>query len=464
MNRAQLFFSHQIESAGGPARYKSNSKVQCGSISRAASAALAFVLLLSIVATPWAHAQTNEVADPFHRKPTYEVLHRFHGRDGNAPVAGVIRDREGNLYGTTVLGGDLNCPNAPAGCGVVFRLDRTGKGTVLHTFTSGADGAFPEASMIRDRAGNLYGTTPGGGVSNCNNSGQGCGVVFKMDRDGEETVLHRFTGGADGAGPQAGLVRDEADNLYGTTFFGGASSFGVVFKLNPYTHKLTVLHSFTLGTDGGGPQAGLIRDEAGNMYGTCQAGGTYGYGVLFKLDPTTREVTALYAFTGGADGAFPSAGLLRDEAGNLYGTTVNGGDPSCPPYGCGVVFKLDKDGEETVLHTFTAGGDGAFPSAGLIQDKAGNLYGTAPEGGDLNCFRPTGCGVVFKLDKDGEETVLHSFTGGRKGAAPYAGLTQDEEGNLYGAAILGGDLDDLDCSPDGCGVVFKLTPSHKDDQ
>jgi len=160
----------------------------------------------------------------------------------------------------------------------------------------------------------------------------------------------------------------------------------------------------------------------------------------------------LYSFTGGADGAVPEASLILDAAGNLYGTTNQGGDLDCnPTYGCGVVFKLDTTGKETVMHTFTGGADGAFPVAGLLWEAPGNLYGTTFQGGDLSCAPPYGCGVVFKLDTTGKETVMHTFTAGADGAFPSAGLIRNAAGALYGTATGGGDLD---C---GCGVVFKLT-------
>jgi uncharacterized repeat protein (TIGR03803 family) len=218
--------------------------------------------------------------------------------------------------------------------------------TVLHRFT-GADGHNPseDGHLIRDSAGNLYGTTSGGGAS-------GLGVVFKLNKTGE-TVLHSFTGGADGGTPYAGLTRDSAGNLYGTTYGGGASGGGVVFKVDT-TGTETVLYNFTRKPGGTNPYASLIQDSVGNLYGTTYYGGASIWGVVFKLDTTGTE-TVLYSFTGGADGAEPYAGLLRDSAGNLYGTTVFGGASNW-----GVVFKLNKTGE-TVLHSFTGGADGGAP-------------------------------------------------------------------------------------------------------
>jgi len=259
---------------------------------------------------------------------------------------------------------------------VVFKLDPTGKETVLHSFAGApTDGAFPVSGLIRDKAGNFYGTTRFGGASDF-------GTVFKLDSTGKETVLYSFTGGDDGGDLQAGVVRDSAGNLYGTTIEGGTFGVGVVFKLDP-TGKETVQYHFTGGADGALPYARLVRDKAGNLYGATAYGGL-GCGVVFRLDSTGNE-TVLYSFTCGADGAQPRAGLLRDKAGNLYGTTESGGNSNF-----GVVFKLDITGEETVLHTFT-GPDGLQVDAGLVRDPKGNLYGTTVGGG------ASGNGVVFKL-------------------------------------------------------------------
>ena len=267
----------------------------------------------------------------------------------------------------------------------------------------------------------------------------GQGVVFKLDTTGE-TVLYSFTGGADGAYPTIGLVQDAAGNLYGTTA-GGASPFGEVFKLDT-TGTETVLHNFG-GLRGGNPASALIRDADGNFYGTTWRGGSAGYGVVFKLDSTGAE-TVLYNFTGGADGGKPYAPLIRDASGNLYGTTSGGGiKPQICRLGCGVVFKLDTTGTETVLHSFTGGADGTNPSTGLIRDSAGNLYGTTPTGGE------SGWGIAFEVDTAGTETVLYSFTGGNDGGKPEAGLIRDLAGNLYGTAIY---------SESGFGVVFRIAP------
>jgi uncharacterized repeat protein (TIGR03803 family) len=310
------------------------------------------------------------------------VLYTFIGStDGGAPEAGLIADASGNLYGTTVYGG--GCGN-----GTVFKLTPSGSETVLHGFCLSTDGLLPYAGLIADASGNLYGTTSqGGGSANCVGGVGGCGTVFVVPPSGSETVLHSFTDSGDAAYPDAGLIADASGNLYGTTNSGGAYGAGTVFKLTPSGSE-TVLYSF-INTSGALPgKAGLIADASGNLYGTTNSGGAYSYGTVFKLTPSGSE-TVLYSFTGGSDGRGPEAGLIFDASGNLYGTTFSGG-----AHGYGTVFKLTPSGSETVLHSFT-GSDGAYPAAGLIADAAGNLYGTTVEGGVSDL------GTVFKLSGAG---------------------------------------------------------------
>ena len=306
------------------------------------------------------------------------VLYTFAFTTANGfgqPDEGVIRDSDGNLYGATFIGQ----ADVGYGFGVVYKVDPAGHATVLHNFTNGTDGGYPN-NVIRDSKGNLYGTASSGGAS-------GNGVVFKIDLSGNETVLYNFTGAADGAGPNGGLIGDSAGNLYGTTNGGGAGA-GVVFKLDT-SGNLTVLHTFSGGADGGYPLSGVIRDSAGNLYGATQAGGTSGSGVVFKIDPSDNE-TVLYSFTGGADGSVPAwVVLARDSVGNLYGTTAFGGAS-----GNGVVFKIDPSGNETVLHSFAGGTDGNTPYAGVVLGPDGNLYGTTPFGGQTNG------GIVYEIKQE----------------------------------------------------------------
>jgi len=305
------------------------------------------------------------------------LLHSFTGEpDGKKAYSGVIQDAEGNLYGTTSDGGNLSCQQGQ-GCGTVFKLSKSGKESVLYNFTGGRDGANPTAGLIMDVDGNLYGTTIYGGELTCE-GGLGCGTVFKLSKSGKETVLYRFTG-AKGANPFAGVIRDAQGNFYGTTIFGANPACeqglgcGVVFKLSK-TGKGTVLHRFTGSADGGVPYAGVIMDAQMNLYGTTTVGGS-GFGIVFKLSKTGKE-TVLYTFTGGSDGLGPYSGLLQDPQGNLYGTTYQGGS-----FNSGTVFKLSKTGHEMVLHAFTGGADGGIPYAAVVRDSMGNLYGTAISGG-----------------------------------------------------------------------------------
>jgi hypothetical protein len=343
---------------------------------------------------------------------------------------------------------------------------------ILHSFGNGSGGVWPYGNLISDPAGNLYGTTYGinGAV----------GAVFELTPNSNgtwtETVLHTFTG-PDGKAPFAGLIFDDAGNLYGTTAWGGVScalgECGLVFKLTPNSNGTwteTVLHYFTGGDDGGEPYAGLISDAAGNLYGTTYYGGGSGCGgtgcgTVFKLSPnsdSTWTESVIYSFTGNADGGLPIAGLILDKAGNLYGTTVFAGDVAgaC----CGVVFELTPNSNgtwtETVLHTFMWF-DGRDPWTGVILDKAGNLYGTTRSGGAFpNACNNAGCGVVYRLTHNSNGTwtnhVLHSFTGGNDGGVPAGGLTLDTYGNLYGTTTIGG-YTSTECSKAGCGVVFQLT-------
>jgi uncharacterized repeat protein (TIGR03803 family) len=344
-----------------------------------AKLALAASLMLVLISAPATSAQT------------FTLLYQFRsGPGGINPYAGVVRDAKGNLYGTTYNDGAW-------ASGTVFRLNALGKEKVLHSFSqTGGDGAFPwYGTLVRDSVGNLYGTTITGGIA----GEQCCGTVFEVTASGKETVLYRFTGTNGDGFPQYGVVRDPSGNLYGTTQNGGPANSGTVFKVAP-TGKKIVLYSFTGANDGGQPDAPLVLDAKGNLYGTTTQGGSSQEGTVFEVDPTGKE-TVLYNFTGLNDGGPPEAGVIRDARGNLYGTTYLGGTGSS-----GTVFKIDPNGQETVLHNFTGGSDGWLPvGASLVRDSAGNLYGTTPQGGSADF------GVVFKIDTKGNETILHTFSG-----------------------------------------------------
>ncbi|HXJ93410.1 MAG TPA: choice-of-anchor tandem repeat GloVer-containing protein [Terriglobia bacterium] len=389
-----------------------------------ATIALAFSMALA-QATPGACAQF------------YKVLYSFTGgADGGIPQGGLVRDSSGSLYGTTLEGGTTTS-SCPSGCGTVFEVDRDGNETVLHSFSGGVDGIGPRAGLVRDADGNLYGTTQQGGTHNQ-------GTVFEVDAAGNETILYSFTGQG-GSQPFSSLVRDPRGNLYGTTPTGGAYDYGNVFKVTPAGTE-TVLYSFTGESDGGAPYDGLISDSAGNLYGTasdevsesCVPFGLVQCGTVFELNKAGTE-TVLYSFADTDNGSQPFGSLVRDAAGNLYGTTSVGGE-----YDRGTAFEVSPGSIVTLLHTFGAGTDGIGPMAGLVRDTAGNLYGTTYYGGLY------GWGTVFKLDSTGAETILYNFTGKKDGAEPVAGLVMDTAGNLYGTAQYGGAYD--------YGVVFALRP------
>lgn len=284
-----------------------------------------------------------------------------------------------------------------------------------------------------------------------------CLLFFQGAR--AETVLYSFSNGVDGGHPFSGVIRDHAGNLYGTTDIGGnlracgANGCGVVYRIAPDGTE-TVLYSFNGGKDGGFPRAGLTMDASQNLYGTTYEGGGSGCngsgcGTIFKLSPDGSE-TVLYSFTGKADGAQPTAGLILDGAGNLYGTTGHGANRNCSigGVGCGTVFKLAPNGGLSTLYSFTGGADGASPFAGVVMDRHSSLYGAAEFGGDSNCK----CGTVFKIASDGQMTVLHTFTGG-EGSYPISTPIVGRRGNIYGTANSG---PGLNCGGVGCGTVFKI--------
>lgn len=357
----------------------------------------------------------------------YKTLYKFKGgKNGNGSFAGLISDAAGNLYGTTVYGGAYNT-------GTAFELTPTANGgwtqSVLYNFNC-ADGCNPQfESLVLDGAGNLYGTLAKGGAD-------GVGLVFELTPTASgwtEQVLHSFTGGEDGGNSWSGVTFDAAGNLYGTTWNGGTYGSGVIFKLSPYkdgSWSESVLHTFTGGSDGGWSDSGLIFDSAGNLYGV-----TWGpQSVVFKLAPNpdgSWTESVLCQFKGGKHGYTLRAHLIFDSAGNLYGTTKDGGLD-----GYGIVFELipNPDGTWTkrTLHQFTGGRDGANPDGGLIFDSAGNLYGTTPLGGSA------GYGVVFKLTPTPAGTwsyhVVRAFMD-KPGAHPYSGLVLDGAGNLYGTTM-----------------------------
>lgn len=391
---------------------------------------------------------------------TYTVLKTFglgNYAGGSDLYAGLTLDGAGNVYGAAETAGAY-------GFGTVFELSPGSgaqwKQTVIYNFKGGpADGATPHASLVWDANHNLYGTTVQGGPASPGCNG-GCGIVFKLTQSGNqwtETVLHGFTGGPDGSTPYAGVVIDSAGNIYGCTAGGGASGHGTVYRLAPngaggWTE--TVLYSFKGNSDGEDAYGGLTLDGNGNIYGTTYSGGGANSGTAFELvrsGPGTWTKKTLYEFKGGNDGVNPSAPLVFDRAGNLYGTTTLGGKA-----GCGTAFKLTRAAggawTESVIYTFlgVTADDPENPN-GLVFDSHGNLFGSSVGGGIDNP------GTIFELSPAAngswKETVLFSCTNVEQGFYPSSTLSIDSAGNLYGTTLWGGPGGDTTG-----GVAFRFTP------
>jgi uncharacterized repeat protein (TIGR03803 family) len=378
---------------------------------------------------------------------TTDVIFSCEEDEGEYADTDLETDSAGNIYGTTVLGGDF-------GGGTVFQLRPTPDGwvhTVLYSFTGGADGGEPYKGVTLDREGNLYGTAVTGGSGNCEG---GCGVVYKLTNSGgtwNQKVIHAFTGGDDGSGPGARVTVDRGGNIYGMTPTGGVNGLGTIYKIHQAgdAWNFTVIHPFTGGADGGSGSAGRMILRKGRLYGAATTGGNYGSGVVFELTPAGVggwHFKTIYSFHGQPDGSFPYGALLFDHLGNIYGTTYYGGDN-----GIGAVYKLSPrpvgEWDENVIYSFQEGSDGNSPISNLVFDSAGNLYGTTSEGG-------LGSGTIFKLSPIGggqwTETVVHPFQGPPDGAFAYNGMVVDRFGNFYGATVHGGENDD--------GCVYKFTP------
>ena len=359
---------------------------------------------------------------------TFGLLHVFLDTpDGATPWSNLLF-KGGKFYGTTLEGGTSNN-------GVVFQMDAKGHTIILYSFQGGSDGRRPLSNVISDKAGNLYGVTEEGGTYDA-------GTVYRLAPDGTETLLHDFTGGSDGANSDAGLVMDKSGNLFGTTPVGGPQQAGVAFEISA-NGTFSVLHNFTNGSDGGFPEDSLLLDKRGNLFGTAVTGGTHGFGVVYRID-AHGNFKELYSFAGGSDGLYPQARVIEDKAGNLYGTTDFGGGTGCSGSdGCGTIFKLAPDGTETVLYAFTGGNDGAAAYTGVVADKQGNLYAATKAGGNSN-----GYGALDELSPDGTLTVLHVFQGASDGEYPDRGLINPRTGNYIGETYTGG--------PDGWGTAYEV--------
>ncbi|MBI3476053.1 MAG: hypothetical protein HY010_09990 [Acidobacteria bacterium] len=370
---------------------------------------------------------------------TFTALHQFNNNqtDGAFSEGAILRDAAGNLYGTTT---------SPA---TVFKIDNKGKESVL-TFlnNSATTGAFPTGTLIQDQAGNLYGVAEGG---------PGAGVIYKISPQGVESIVFAFSGGLNVDVPElpaGGVIMDRTGNIFGAAQFGSDQSCqlgcGSIFELSTTGH-LQLLHKFTGGSDGANPIGPLVQDADGNLFGVTQSGGDFlckeiflfegaGCGVVFKLDKN-RNFSVLHTFKGRSDGAVPQGGLLLDAAGNLFGTAFKGGKTEH-----GTVYRIAKDGTYTILHRFIQR-EGRNPNGGLVADPAGNLYGTAQQGGIHNL------GTAFQLAADGSVKVLHAFAGLEDGAVPFAGLFRDGAGHLYGTTVKNFLIQQVQG-----GNVFEITP------
>jgi uncharacterized repeat protein (TIGR03803 family) len=392
------------------------------SFSRCTLRSLVFAVLMMAMAGLSAEAQK------------FSVVYKFDITHGQTPQAGLVRDASGNLYGTTASGGS-------ASSGVVFKIGPKGKVTVLHTFNVD-DGSFPRSDLTLNKT-TLYGTTLSGGSS-------GAGTIFRISTGGNGfKTLYSFTGQDDGSNPGSGVIQDLQGNLSGTTEDGGTFLSGTLYRLGK-NGKLTVLHSFTGGSDGAMPIGEPILDANGNLYGTTEFGGdtngncvglSAGCGVVYKIN-ANRKLTVLHTFTNlNNDGAYPLGALLLDDSGNLYGTTSGGGGEN----NFGTVFKIGSKGKFTQLHSFDGGTpDGEGPQGALTRDSSGNLYGTTTYGGNRS-----NSGTVFEITAKGKEGVVHRFSP-KGGVGPQGGLLLDPSGALYGLTVSGGSTD--------AGVVFKVTP------
>lgn len=385
-----------------------------------------------------------------------QVIYSFAGdEDGEYADTDLVMDNAGNLYGTTVQGGDF-------GSGTVFQLAHSSVGwihTVLYSFKGAADGGEPYKGVTLDAERNIYGTAGVGGKYTGPCTDTGCGVVFKLTNSGgtwTQTVIHSFTGDRDGFGPGAGVTLDKSGNVYGATPTGGAYGYGVVYGLHPGANGAwteTVIHTFAGGNDGIGGSAGrLTLDAAGDIYGVCTAGGANGAGVVFGLHPTaTGQWTEaiIYSFTNEPGSGFPYGSLVGDGQGNFYGTTYYAGK-----FDFGTVYRLSyRNGAwtQTWLYSFKGGTNGSSPISTLAADAADNLYGTTSAGGAPSC----NCGTIFKLTLSDSAapvySVVYSFTGPPDGAFLYNGMVANASGTVfYGATVNGGVANE--------GAIYQFTP------
>ena len=413
--------------------------------------ALVIVLALGGIAAPSAQAQT------------FNVLYNFtsfegSGSDGGQPYGGLIQDAQGNLYGTTLYGGGSDTFDVMWGMGTVYKISPDGTETVLHSFQF-SDGEYPTSTLVRDGAGNLYGTTQFGGYtgnSTCEHGDpaffqEGCGTIFKLDPSGNLTTLHMFQGPTDGYYPN-GVYLDSSGNLYGTALAGGdnGNGLGEVWKLNTTTSALTILHTFIGGSNDGNTPWGMgnLIAKGSTLYGTTALGGAANCGVVYKMSNAGKSFKVLYSFQGAADGCEP-AGLTMDSKGNFYGVTAycgsGGGIYSCVQGG--TLWTMTSAGVETVLHSFAGAistSDGYFPVAAPVWDAAGNLWGTTDTGGTQNS-------TIYEWSAEGVYSVPFFLPVSGVDGSGLASPLLLSNGSFYGSAIQGG--------TGLVGLVYEFTPA-----
>ncbi|MBA3915386.1 MAG: hypothetical protein H0X25_16340, partial [Acidobacteriales bacterium] len=389
---------------------------------------------------------------------TSTLLHSFNATpDGAVPSGALVADAAGNLYGSS--GGGAY------GYGTVYELTPAAQGgwthIVLYNFKGGADGSLPLGNLVFDKSGDLYGLTQEGGIHGCYYNAQdvGCGTLFKLTFAGggwTESILYRFSPSEGGLQLSGSLVLDAAGNFYSTTN-ESTGLLGSIFQLSAASGQWadTIVHTFTGGSDGSYLNAPLLVDQAGNIYGTTLEGGPANHGLVFEFMPAGGNQwteTILYSFSGGSDGGAPRTGLTTDRSGNLYGGTAAGGT-GCGGSGCGVIFKLTpgSNGQysESVLYDFR---NMSVAPNGLTLNAQGNIYGSTFAGG--TCYQ---CGTVFELSSSGgvwKESRLWKFKGGTDGEFPSL-IIVNAAGQVFGTSFAAGDA--------GNGTVFELAPGSGQD-
>jgi uncharacterized repeat protein (TIGR03803 family) len=397
-------------------------------------AAVFVCALTSLVVAGTSGATTGAVS--------FSVLHSFSGAEGQTPAAPLVQGSDGFFYGVAAHGGDFTASSD--GRGTAFRVDASGNLTTIHTFV-GPEGAVPK-SLIQGRDGFFYGTATYGGEEAISSLQPGNGTIFRMDAAGVVTVLHVFPYSIGGGSSQPGPIVQGADGaLYGGALgaYGTSALGGYIYRFDPITGDFRHLHDF-VGSDGAFPTGSLFQAADGFFYGTTNQGGLWNSGVIYKVDVLGHFALlhSLSPFYPG-EGSEPKGGVIQASDGFFYGTTEQGG------YG-GEIFRMDAAGNFTVIHRFDSYfSDGGRPRSGLIEGRDGFLYGTTPSGGQP--VDGSRYGVVYRMDKAGTVTVLHTFTG-PDGREPCAGLAQGADGQLYGSTVVGGAL--------GLGVLFRVDPAN----